>query len=83
MKNRVIISLKKIQLTYHIQSHIFFPKDSGLHEYFLIFPSTFSEERNLGIIGKNGCGKTSLLRILCGLMEPDSGSLRFEKGLNS
>ena len=34
----------------------------------------------IGIVGKNGCGKTTFLKIVCGLLHPDSGSLRFSCG---
>ena len=33
----------------------------------------------LGIVGPNGCGKTSLLNLLLGLIEPDSGSVYIAK----
>lgn len=32
------------------------------------------------LLGRNGCGKTTLLRILTGQMEPDTGSLQWARG---
>ncbi len=39
-----------------------------------------SDER-VGLIGRNGAGKSSLLRILGGLEKPDDGDLRVQQGL--
>jgi ATP-binding cassette subfamily F protein uup len=39
----------------------------------------FSEKTCTGIIGRNGIGKTTLLRILMGELEPDSGEVRIGK----
>ena len=32
--------------------------------------------RKIGLVGANGCGKTTLLRVITGNMEPDSGSIK-------
>lgn len=37
--------------------------------------ATIFHGQHIGIIGKNGCGKSSLLNILAGLREPTSGSI--------
>ncbi len=37
---------------------------------------------HVALIGKNGCGKTSLLKIICGLEGADSGEIHRAKNLN-
>src|SRR3954451_21301209 len=41
-----------------------------------------SAER-VGLIGRNGAGKSSLLRILAGLERPDDGELQRQQGLHT
>lgn len=42
-----------------------------------------AEGDRLAIIGRNGCGKTSLLKIIAGVSEPDSGLVERSRGLSA
>jgi len=39
------------------------------------FDHIISRDARIGVVGKNGCGKTTLLNIIAGKLEPDSGSV--------
>lgn len=43
---------------------------------------TFPKGRSVGLIGRNGAGKSSLLRMISGAMEPDSGRITVEGSLS-
>jgi ATP-binding cassette subfamily F protein 3 len=39
------------------------------------------ENERVGLVGPNGCGKTTLLSLLSGTDKPDAGSIYYKKGL--
>ena len=40
---------------------------------------TLQHRDRLGLVGVNGCGKTTLLRVLCGELSPDGGTISMAK----
>jgi ATP-binding cassette subfamily F protein 3 len=50
-------------------------KTYGLHTVLHNVSFSISSHDRLGLIGPNGCGKTTLMRILSGLEMPDSGTV--------
>ncbi|WP_079505401.1 ribosomal protection-like ABC-F family protein [Mesobacillus jeotgali] len=40
-----------------------------------------NEKDRVGLVGPNGCGKTTLLRLVAGMEEPDNGQIHWKKGL--
>ena len=54
---------------YHIQ------KTYGLQPILEDISFSISNTERVGLIGPNGCGKTTLMRILAGIEQPDSGTV--------
>ncbi len=44
---------------------------------------TVAPGENVGLVGRNGCGKTSLLRILAGENQPDAGEISRRRNLRA
>nr|WP_274365667.1 MULTISPECIES: ABC-F family ATP-binding cassette domain-containing protein [unclassified Paenibacillus] len=40
------------------------------------------EGDRIGMVGPNGCGKTTVLKLLAGLEPPDAGAIHYKKGSN-
>ena len=51
-------------------------KSYGSQELFTDIDHNFQPRERIGIIGPNGCGKTTLLKIIVGEVEPDLGSVK-------
>src|SRR5687768_75154 len=41
----------------------------------------FEEGDRVGLVGRNGCGKTTFLKVIAGLQTPDSGTVTQRRGL--
>ncbi len=50
-------------------------------EVFAGVDADVSEQSRIGLVGSNGSGKTSLLRLLVGELEPDAGTVSTNSGL--
>ena len=51
-------------------------KTIGDKKLFEPFSLEITPGRKIGIVGANGCGKTTLLRIITGNLQPDSGEIK-------
>ena len=48
----------------------------GGHTFIRYFSYIFLKNDRVGFVGTNGCGKTTLMKLLAGREEPDSGSIK-------
>ncbi|MBR6364233.1 MAG: ABC-F family ATP-binding cassette domain-containing protein [Alphaproteobacteria bacterium] len=55
-------------------SNVFFSYDSA-NDLFANLSVSFNDYERVAIIGDNGCGKTTLLKIMAGEITPDSGTV--------
>ena len=51
-------------------------KSYGGHTFIRDFLYIFLKNDRVGFVGTNGCGKTTLMKLLAGREEPDSGSIK-------
>ena len=56
-------------------------KGFGVHEVLRDVTFSLQKGEKMGLVGVNGCGKTTLMRLLTGEEQPDSGSVHMNKDL--
>jgi lipopolysaccharide transport system ATP-binding protein len=52
----------------------------GVHKVLDGVSLTLCEGETLGVIGRNGCGKTTILQLMAGIMAPSKGTITRRKG---
>lgn len=70
--NQLAISVDKVGVAYRRKSGFF-----RQEKFWAINDASFNvyHGETLGIVGRNGAGKSSLLRVLAGIVNPDKGSV--------
>jgi lipopolysaccharide transport system ATP-binding protein len=73
----IVLDLQKIGLEYRVRQGLF-----KTFRHCALDDISFQVERGetLGVLGKNGSGKSSLLQILAGLIEPSFGKISLPSG---
>ncbi|MBE5779424.1 MAG: ABC-F type ribosomal protection protein [Clostridiales bacterium] len=56
-------------------------KGFGVHEVLRGVTFSLQKGEKMGLVGVNGCGKTTLMRLIAGEMQPDNGSIHMSKDL--
>ncbi len=67
-----MLELVNVSLSYHAGKRTF---DHGVHHVLDDVSLRLYEGETLGIIGRNGVGKTTILRLMAGILAPASGSV--------
>ncbi|MEP1472116.1 MAG: ABC transporter ATP-binding protein [Halieaceae bacterium] len=77
---RVMLQLDEVYLSYHSSKATF---DHGVHRVLDGVSLQLFEGETLGIIGRNGVGKTTMLRVMAGILAPNSGKVSQYPGKTS
>ncbi|WP_373941884.1 ATP-binding cassette domain-containing protein [Vibrio chagasii] len=74
-----LIKLSNVSLTYKLKTKI---QDKLTYTPLNDVSFTLYEGETLGVLGRNGAGKSSLLKLLSGILKPNSGKIYFKDGLS-
>ncbi len=76
----VMLVMEDVSLSYAASKGSF---DHGVHHVLNSMSFELFENETLGIIGRNGVGKTTMLRIMAGILAPTSGTVMTQPGKTS
>ncbi len=76
----VMLELDRVSLNFSTSKDTF---DHGVHHVLDEVSFKLYENETLGIIGRNGAGKTTMLRIMAGILAPTSGTVNMKAGKTS
>ena len=79
-ERKVMLELDRVSLSYQSRRTSF---DHGSHHVLDAVSLQVYEGETLGIIGRNGVGKTTMLRLMAGILAPTSGKVRQHPGKTS
>ncbi len=79
-KRTIMLQLDNVSLNYHSGKGTF---DHGVHHVLDSVSFRLYENETLGIIGRNGVGKTTILRIMAGILAPTTGTATTKPGKTS
>ena len=72
-----MLALDKVSLSYRTGKTRF---DHGIHKVLDEVSLNLYEGETLGLIGRNGCGKTTMLQLMAGIMAPTGGVVNRREG---
>lgn len=81
MTKKIAVKLIGVEKRYQLkkESGLFSNKNSKNQKYYFDalkkINLTVNKGERIGIVGKNGCGKTTLLKVIAGITEPSAGSV--------
>jgi lipopolysaccharide transport system ATP-binding protein len=73
----VMLELENVYLSYHAGRKRF---DHGTHHVLNGVSLSLYEGETLGMIGRNGVGKTTMLRVMAGILAPTAGTIKLCPG---
>ncbi len=76
----VMLDLNKVSLSYRSRKTTF---EHGVHRVLDEVSLKLYQGETLGVIGRNGCGKTSMLQLMAGIMAPTGGTVTRRKGTSA